>query len=50
LHKLLSYDLNSLTDTSDRLRATGVVDIQNPVTKARQEGRFEELPDDPESD
>ncbi|EHK96104.1 putative Synembryn-A [Glarea lozoyensis 74030] len=30
----------------ERLRATGVVDVQNPVTQARQEGRFEELPDD----
>ncbi|KAL5611514.1 uncharacterized protein BROUX77_001670 [Berkeleyomyces rouxiae] len=34
----------------ERLRATGVVDIENPVTKAKQEGRFEELPDDYEED
>ncbi|KAF2858683.1 hypothetical protein K470DRAFT_283130 [Piedraia hortae CBS 480.64] len=29
----------------ERLRATGVVDVQNPVQKAVEEGRFEELPD-----
>jgi hypothetical protein len=34
----------------NRLRATGVVDVENPVTQARQEGRFEELPDDTDSD
>ncbi|KKF96086.1 Cell fusion protein cfr1 [Ceratocystis platani] len=34
----------------ERLRGTGVVDIENPVTKAKQEGRFEELPDDYEED
>ncbi|MCJ1245087.1 hypothetical protein MMC30_002288 [Trapelia coarctata] len=27
----------------ERLRATGVVNVQNPVTRAMQEGRFEEL-------
>ena len=26
-----------------RLRATGVVDVVNPVTQARNEGRFEEI-------
>lgn len=30
----------------NRLRATGVMNVENPVTKAYQEGRFEELPDD----
>ena len=29
----------------ERLRATGVVDVQNPVQQAVHEGRFEELPD-----
>ncbi|KAI7082485.1 hypothetical protein KC317_g22020, partial [Hortaea werneckii] len=29
----------------ERLKATGVVDIQNPVQQAKDEGRFEELPD-----
>lgn len=27
----------------ERLRATGVVDVQNPITRARDEGRFEEI-------
>ena len=26
-----------------RLRATGVVDVENPVAKAVREGRFEEI-------
>ncbi|KLU88012.1 hypothetical protein MAPG_07001 [Magnaporthiopsis poae ATCC 64411] len=30
----------------ERLKKTGIVDIQNPVEKAFQEGRFEELDDD----
>ncbi|KIW04185.1 uncharacterized protein PV09_04496 [Verruconis gallopava] len=30
----------------ERLKKTGVVDVENPVAKAMQEGRFEELPDD----
>jgi hypothetical protein len=30
----------------ERLRATGVMDVKNPVEQAIQEGRFEELPDD----
>jgi len=39
--------LFSQIDANDnRLRATGVVNVENPVTKAYQEGRFEELPDD----
>lgn len=29
----------------ERLRATGVVDVENPVTAAQQAGRFEELSD-----
>jgi hypothetical protein len=29
-----------------RLKKTGIVNIQNPVEKAFQEGRFEELSDD----
>jgi hypothetical protein len=32
----------------ERLRATGVVDVVNPVRQAVEEGRFEELPDDHE--
>lgn len=32
----------------ERLRATGVVDVVNPVRQAVEEGRFEELPDDQE--
>lgn len=27
----------------ERLKATGVVDVQNPVAQAAQEGRFEEV-------
>ena len=34
----------------NRLKKTGIVDIENPVAKAYQEGRFEELPDDADSD
>ncbi|KAF2657895.1 hypothetical protein K491DRAFT_714025 [Lophiostoma macrostomum CBS 122681] len=30
----------------ERLRATGVVDVQNPVAEAYQSGRIHELPDD----
>ncbi len=30
----------------NRLKKTGIVDVQNPIEKAVQEGRFEELPDD----
>lgn len=29
-----------------RLKATGVVDVKNPVQQAVEEGRFEELDDD----
>lgn len=32
----------------ERLRATGMVDVVNPVRQAVEEGRFEELPDDHE--
>ncbi|RDI85990.1 hypothetical protein Vi05172_g4004 [Venturia inaequalis] len=34
----------------ERLRATGMVDVVNPVQQAVQEGRFEELPDDHEEE
>jgi len=34
----------------DRLRSLGLVNVENPVTQAVQEGRFEELPDDDEYD
>jgi len=27
----------------DRLRKTGIIDVQNPIQKAVEEGRFEEL-------
>ncbi|QUC23705.1 uncharacterized protein UV8b_07946 [Ustilaginoidea virens] len=30
----------------ERLKKTGVINVQNPVEKALHEGRFEELPDD----
>lgn len=32
----------------ERLRKTGVVDVENPVSKAGREGRFEEVPDSDE--
>lgn len=38
------------TNVRYRLRKTGIVDIENPVAKAFQEGRFEELPDNVEDD
>ncbi|KAK0734299.1 guanine nucleotide exchange factor [Lasiosphaeria miniovina] len=34
----------------ERLKKTGVMSVQNPIEKAVQEGRFEELPDDYEED
>ncbi|KAL2261442.1 hypothetical protein VTK26DRAFT_4159 [Humicola hyalothermophila] len=34
----------------ERLKQTGVMSVQNPVEKAVQEGRFEELPDDEDVD
>ncbi|KAK4191840.1 guanine nucleotide exchange factor [Podospora australis] len=34
----------------ERLKKTGIIDVVNPVEKAMQEGRFEELPDDDKSD
>jgi len=34
----------------ERLRATGVVDVENPVTQAAREGRIQELSDTDESD
>lgn len=37
---------DDIADNVGRLKKTGVVNIQNPVEKAVQEGRFEELPDD----
>ncbi|KYK55899.1 guanine nucleotide exchange factor synembryn [Drechmeria coniospora] len=33
------------SDVSPRLRNTGVVDVQNPIERAVQEGRFQELDD-----
>lgn len=33
-----------------RARKLGIVNVENPVAKAVQEGRFEELPDDYEED
>ncbi|TLD34013.1 hypothetical protein PspLS_01465 [Pyricularia sp. CBS 133598] len=34
----------------ERLKKTGIIDVQNPVEKAFQEGRFEELEDDEDDD
>lgn len=31
---------------TNRLRANGVISVENPVRTAVEEGRFEELPDD----
>lgn len=33
---------------ANRLRATGVVNVENPVTRAYQEGRIQEMSDDEE--
>ena len=33
-----------------RLRANGIMSVENPVRTAVQEGRFEELPDDYKED
>lgn len=35
----------AVIDTWPRLRATGVVEVQNPVAQAIQEGRFERFED-----
>lgn len=35
---------------SCRLKATGVVDVKNPLQQAVEEGRFEELDDDDDDD
>jgi hypothetical protein len=40
----------STANVSSRLKATGVVDVENPVTQAMQSGRIEELPDDASDD
>ena len=37
-------------DAPCRLKRTGIIDVQNPVEQAFQEGRFEELDDDAEDD
>ncbi|KAJ5720233.1 uncharacterized protein N7483_008167 [Penicillium malachiteum] len=34
----------------ERAKATGLLNVENPVTQALHEGRFEELPDDADSD
>ncbi|PWY93483.1 synembryn [Aspergillus sclerotioniger CBS 115572] len=34
----------------ERARANGILSVENPVTRALQEGRFEELPDSDDSD
>ncbi|KAJ5863939.1 uncharacterized protein N7529_005855 [Penicillium soppii] len=34
----------------ERARANGLLNVENPVTQALHEGRFEELPDDSDSD
>ncbi|CAG8033201.1 unnamed protein product [Penicillium salamii] len=34
----------------ERARANGLLNVENPVTQALHEGRFEELPDDADSD
>ena len=34
----------------DRLKATGVVDVKNPVEEMYRSGRIQELPDDEEED
>lgn len=38
-------DLEQLLTSDHRLKATGVVDVENPVRAAYQSGRIEELPD-----
>jgi hypothetical protein len=40
--------LQGLTGT--RLKATGVMNVKNPVEISAQQGRFEELDDDADSD
>lgn len=34
------------TDSSDRLRANGVISAENPLRTAVEQGRFEELQED----
>lgn len=42
----LMPQLSQYTNESRRLKATGVVDVKNPVEEAFRSGRIEELPDD----
>jgi hypothetical protein len=42
---LYASDLDCI-DKYVRLKATGVVDVKNPVEEAFRSGRIEELPDD----
>jgi hypothetical protein len=37
---------NLANESMFRLKATGVMDVQNPVEAAYRSGRIEELPDD----
>jgi hypothetical protein len=37
-----------LANADRRLKATGVVDVKNPVEEAYTSGRIQELPDDAE--
>jgi len=34
----------------ERARATGIINVENPIVQALREGRLEELPDDSDSD
>lgn len=40
----------TLANKYHRAKANGLINVENPVTQALHEGRFEELPDDTDSD
>lgn len=44
--KHLAVSVEGCTNVDRRLKATGVVDVKNPVEEAYRSGRIEELPDD----
>ena len=43
-------NLALLISWRSRARANGLITMENPVAQAVREGRFEELPDDADSD
>lgn len=47
---IISELYSALANKHHRAKANGLLNVENPVTQALHEGRFEELPDDTDSD